>query len=135
MTPKKYKAIIYLLLLSIAAMPMASAFASISSLITSVENSVDAGSVDVNIQSGVQHNSSQHSSSHDMSDHVAKASDQCDTSKANCNQCDNCSHCINLVGCSYLKQLPLLDHHIISNISDLYRSVDQSLVLRPPIRS
>lgn len=135
MTLKKHKTIIYLLLLSMAAMPVASAFASISSLITPVENSVDAGPAGENIQSGVQHDSSQHSSSHDMSDHVAKASDHCDTSKANCNQCDDCSHCINLVGSSYLKQLPLLDHHIISNFSDLYRSVDQALFLRPPIRS
>ena len=135
MIRNKYKAIIYLLLLSIVMMPVASAFASIASVMTPVEFAVDADRVHLQIQSDVKHDSSQPLSSHDMSDHVVKTADHCDTSKAYCNQCDDCSHCANLVGRSSSKLLPLLDHYITSSFPDLYRSVDQTLLLRPPIRS
>lgn len=135
MIRNKHKAIIYLLLLSIVAMPVASAFASIASGMTPVEFAVDAEEVALHAQPGAQHDSSHHSSNPDMSDHVVKTAEHCDTSKANCNQCDDCSHCVNLIGCSSSKPAPLFGHYISSRYPDLYRSVDQSLLLRPPIRS
>ena len=133
MISKTHKTIVYLLLLSITAIPIATAFASISSLNTPLEVATDNHLIDSNVHG--QQDYSHHASSHDMDEHAAKASDHCDTNKANCSQCDTCSHCINLADTSYPKSLPSIDQHISPNYSHLYRSVDQTLLLRPPIHS
>ena len=114
-------------------MPVATAFASISSLNTPIEVSTDNDLIDSNTDA--QQDYSHHAPSHDMGEHAAKASGHCDINKANCNQCDTCGHCINLTDSSCPKSLPSIDQHISSNYPDLYRSVDQTLLLRPPIHS
>ena len=135
MNAKTRKTIVLLLLLSIAGVPATTAFASFSLMTIPVEISKDSGPMDVDLGTVAQHDASHHSASHDIDEQVVKTSGHCDTNTANCNQCDTCSHCINLTDTSYIKALSSVDRYIISNYSDLYRSVDQALLLRPPIRS
>ena len=127
------KFIIYVLLLSITSMPIATAFATIPSFIAPIEFTTNSNE----IAESSSHNLGEHDttqlSSHDLNKHTAMAPDHCDASNANCKQCNNCSHCINLTDNVYQKSLLSIDQYVYSNYSDQFRSVDQNLLLRPPI--
>ena len=63
-----------------------------------------------------------------------KDSNHCQKTKSLCNQCGNCSHCINLIDCS-VWSITKPENHIVTTLPEIIQSRDSHLLFRPPISS
>ncbi|WP_455197565.1 hypothetical protein [Kaarinaea lacus] len=121
---------IYLLIMSIALMPLQGVWAASTAAFS---DAVSAESLrDINHANHGSHEISQQAQT--MDSHIAKVTDHCDKQQAKCDQCDNCSHCINLLNNHIVQGAQPLQCFSVSYLIH-YHSIEQHPLFRPPIRS
>lgn len=131
MCRKNKKYVAYLLILCIVLMPLQSLWASSFPIV----NSTGPDWSPNNNSSHSEHGSFHQTPTKSVDDYIAvKASSHCNSKQDGCNQCDSCSHCLNLLDSSVIPVKHQPDR-ITTSYSTHYKSIDQSSLFRPPIRS